>query len=304
MQKLHHSFKQRARHKPRHTARRHARRAIMTLAVLSFGAVGVTRAQTTAPQRPIGSTTQSGTETREARAERWKESFDLFAAADLKQAPKPGGVLFVGSSSIRLWDSLEQDFQALPIVTKRGFGGSRLSDCSEHVSKLVLPYKPRLVIVYAGDNDLAEGATPADVLTSFKRFVEAVHRELPETRIAYLSIKPSPLRAQLIAQAQRHQRADPGLQRAPCRTSTTSTSTARWSTPTAGRGPSCSGPTCCTSTGRAMRSGGGRFRRIWGRSPILRVRWHRPRRSLLPACRAPLLEASISRPPPCGRPAR
>ena len=200
MQKLHHSFKQRARHKPRHTARRHARRAIMTLAVLSFGAVGVTRAQTR-PQRPIGSTTQSGTETREARAERWKESFDLFAAADLKQAPKPGGVLFVGSSSIRLWDSLEQDFQALPIVTKRGFGGSRLSDCSEHVSKLVLPYKPRLVIVYAGDNDLAEGATPADVLTSFKRFVEAVHRELPETRIAYLSIKPSPLRAALIAQA-------------------------------------------------------------------------------------------------------
>ena len=72
----------------------------------------------------------------------------------------PGGVLFVGSSSIRLWDGLEQDFQALPVVTKRGFGGSRLSDCSEHVSKLVLPYKPRLVIVYAGDNDLAEGATP------------------------------------------------------------------------------------------------------------------------------------------------
>ena len=65
----------------------------------------------------------------------------------------------------------------------------------------MLPYKPRLVIVYAGDNDLAEGATPADVLTSFKRFVDAVHRELPETRIAYLSIKPSPLRAALLAQA-------------------------------------------------------------------------------------------------------
>ena len=200
MQRLQHPFKQRAKHRPRHAARRHARRAIMTLAVLSFGAVGVTRAQTS-PLRPIGSTSQSGTETREARAERWKASFDLFAAADRERAPRPGGVLFVGSSSIRLWDSLEQDFQALPIVTKRGFGGSRLSDCSEHVSKLVLPYKPRLVIVYAGDNDLAEGATPADVLTSFKRFVEAVHRDLPETRIAYLSIKPSPLRAQLIVQA-------------------------------------------------------------------------------------------------------
>ena len=199
MQRLHHPFKYRAKHR-RHSARRHARRAIMTLAVLSFGAVGVTRAQTS-PLRPPGSTSQPSTETREARAERWKESFDSFAEADRANAPRPGGVLFVGSSSIRLWDSLEKDFQALPIVTKRGFGGSRLSDCSDHVSKLVLPYKPRLVIVYAGDNDLAEGATPADVLASFKRFVEQVHRDLPATRIAYLSIKPSPLRAQLIGQA-------------------------------------------------------------------------------------------------------
>src|SRR4051794_23110466 len=199
MQKVQHPFKARAKHR-RHAARRHARRAVMTLAVLSFGAVGMARAQT-APVRPIGSTSQSGTESAEARALRWKESFDLFAAADRAHAPTPGGVLFVGSSSIRLWDSLEQDFRALPVVTKRGFGGSRLSDCSDHVSRLVLPYKPRLVIVYAGDNDLAEGATPADVLASFKRFVRGVHRDLPETRIAYLSIKPSPLRAALLAQA-------------------------------------------------------------------------------------------------------
>lgn len=200
MHRIQHPFKQRAKHKPRHAARRHARRAVMTLAVLSFGAVGMARAQTS-PVRPIGSTSQSGTESAEARAARWKESFDLFAAADRLHAPQPGGVLFVGSSSIRLWDSLEQDFQALPVVTKRGFGGSRLSDCSDHVARLVLPYKPRLVIVYAGDNDIAEGATPAEVLTSFKRFVEGVHRELPETRIAYLSIKPSPLRASLLEQA-------------------------------------------------------------------------------------------------------
>ena len=200
MQRFHHPYKQRAKHR-RHVARRHARRAIMTLAVLSLGAVNVSRAQTS-PLRPVGSaSSQSIAETREARAARWKESFDSFAEADKANAPRPGGVLFVGSSSIRLWDSLEQDFQALPIITKRGFGGSRLSDCSDHVSKLVLPYKPRLVIVYAGDNDIAEGATPAEVLVSFKRFVEQVHRDLPDTRIAYLSIKPSPSRAQLVAQA-------------------------------------------------------------------------------------------------------
>ena len=200
MQRPHPPYKQRARHR-RHAARRHARRAIMTLAVLSLGAVHASRGQTS-PMRTVGSASSpSSADLREARAARWKESFDSFAEADRANAPRPGGVLFVGSSSIRLWDSLEQDFQALPIVTKRGFGGSRLSDCSDHVSKLVLPYKPRLVIVYAGDNDLAEGATPAEVLASFKRFVDQVHRDLPATRIAYLSIKPSPLRAQLIAQA-------------------------------------------------------------------------------------------------------
>ena len=140
---------------------------------------------------------------------RWQPSLDAFAAADRLHAPRPGGVLFVGSSSIRLWDGLEQAFggsadaaaEAHAIIIKRGFGGSRLADVADYMDRLVLPYKPRQVVVYAGDNDLAEGATPADVLASFKRFVRGVHRDLPETRIAYLSIKPSPLRAQLIAQA-------------------------------------------------------------------------------------------------------
>jgi lysophospholipase L1-like esterase len=136
---------------------------------------------------------------RGARLARWQDSFDAFDAADRQHAPVPGGVLFVGSSSIRLWDSLEEDFQALPVVTKRGFGGSRLSDCSDAVARLVLPYRPSTVIVYAGDNDLAEGATPNEVLGSFRTFVDAVHRDLPRTRIAYLSIKPSPLRAALLA---------------------------------------------------------------------------------------------------------
>ncbi|MDP1788941.1 MAG: GDSL-type esterase/lipase family protein, partial [Methylibium sp.] len=64
----------------------------------------------------------------------------------------------------------------------------------------VLPYKPRLVIVSAGDNDLAERRTPQQVLASFSAFVEGVRRALPDTRIAYLSIKPSPLRSALMPQ--------------------------------------------------------------------------------------------------------
>ena len=130
---------------------------------------------------------------------RWHESFEAFAAADRLQAPQPGGVLFVGSSSIRLWDGLEKQFDVgLPGIVKRGFGGSRMLDCKQHLSRLVLPYKPRLVVVYAGDNDLAEGRSPRDVLADFSAFVSGVRAALPETRIAYLSIKPSPLRAALL----------------------------------------------------------------------------------------------------------
>ena len=175
-----------------------ARRAVVAFALVSLGAWGPARAQpaATPAQAPV-----QGSQARAAVADRWKETFEAFAAEDRRQAPRPGGVLFVGSSSIRLWDSLEKDFDALPIVTRRGFGGSRLSDCAEHVARLVLPYDPRLVILYAGDNDLAEGATPEDVLASFIVFVKAVRAKLPDTRIAYVSIKPSPLRASLIDKA-------------------------------------------------------------------------------------------------------
>jgi lysophospholipase L1-like esterase len=132
-----------------------------------------------------------------AQDNRWEASFAAFDAADRQRAPAPGGVVFVGSSSIRLWDGLEQAFDKVPVI-KRGFGGSRLSDCAAHVDRLVVKYRPRQVIVYAGDNDLAEGATPAEVAASFAKLVERVQAGLPETRITFVSIKPSPLRANLL----------------------------------------------------------------------------------------------------------
>jgi lysophospholipase L1-like esterase len=128
----------------------------------------------------------------------WRESFAAFEAADQEKPVQPGGVLFVGSSSIRLWDSLEKQFDTLPGLTRRGFGGSRLSDCAAYLDRLVLAYQPRLVVLYAGDNDLNAGRTPQQVLQSYREFVQGVHQALPQTRIAYLSIKPSPSRAALL----------------------------------------------------------------------------------------------------------
>ncbi len=129
---------------------------------------------------------------------RWEAAFAAFAADDAAHPHPPGGVLFVGSSSIRLWNDLEAQFKDLPVVIKRGFGGSQLSDCVKHLSRLVLRYRPGTVLVYAGDNDLAAGTPPAEVLRRFTAFVEGVHHELPQTRIFYISIKPSPLRVTLL----------------------------------------------------------------------------------------------------------
>lgn len=130
---------------------------------------------------------------------RWTSSMEAFAAADLKQAPQSGGVVFVGSSSIRMWNNLETSFADQPVVIKRGFGGSQLIDCVKLVHRLVLPYKPRLVVVYAGENDLAEGVSPWAVTQRFADFVQSVKAELPQARIAFVSIKPSPSRAGMLA---------------------------------------------------------------------------------------------------------
>jgi lysophospholipase L1-like esterase len=172
---------------PMHRFRRHARFAI---AAAVFALVGAARAET-------GIATPA-TAAAVAASERWHDSFEAFAAADKAHAPAPGGVVFVGSSSIRLWSDLETEFDPAQHIVKRGFGGSSMADCAGHVAQLVVPYKPRLVVVYAGDNDLAEGRSPEDVLNSYASFVQSVHRELPDTRIAYLSIKPSPLRESLL----------------------------------------------------------------------------------------------------------
>jgi lysophospholipase L1-like esterase len=131
----------------------------------------------------------------------WDDVLAGFEALDKALTPPPRGVVFVGSSSIRLWDGLEGHFGKPNEVIKRGFGGSRLSDCVKLMDRLVLAYQPRLVLLYAGDNDLAEGRSPAEILKQFSAFAEGVQRRLPQTRVAFISIKPSPARRGLIGKA-------------------------------------------------------------------------------------------------------
>ena len=128
---------------------------------------------------------------------KWETEIKRFEEADRQNPPPKGAVLFVGSSSIRLWQSLGKDFPGIKVIN-RGFGGSELADSTFYVDRIVIPYRPKMVVLYAGDNDLASGKTPQQVFEDYKAFVERVHQKLPATRIAFISIKPSPARASLL----------------------------------------------------------------------------------------------------------
>lgn len=116
---------------------------------------------------------------------------NAFQAADKKQMPSPGAVLFLGSSSIRMWDTLAQDFPEIPVIN-RGFGGSLIQDSTRYADRIVIPYKPKMIVFCAGTNDLAYGGKkPQQVLQDYKDFVAKVHAALPDTRIIYISINPT-----------------------------------------------------------------------------------------------------------------
>jgi lysophospholipase L1-like esterase len=126
-------------------------------------------------------------------AARWEPEIRAFEAADAASPPRPGAVLFLGSSSIRLWATLAQDFPEVATLN-RGFGGSQIPDATRYVPRIVLPYKPRLIVFYSGGNDINAGRTPEQVQADFAAFVAAVHAALPETRIAFISIAGNPAR--------------------------------------------------------------------------------------------------------------
>jgi lysophospholipase L1-like esterase len=120
----------------------------------------------------------------------WQAEIDRLVANDAAHPPPRDAVLFVGSSSIRMWTTLAIDFPGVPVIN-RGFGGSTIADSTYFADRIIIPYRPRLIVVYAGDNDIAEGLSPRQVLDDFRAFVARVRGGLPDVAIAYISIKPS-----------------------------------------------------------------------------------------------------------------
>lgn len=127
----------------------------------------------------------------------WEQDMQRFAAEDAASPPPRDAVLFVGSSSIRLWDTLAQDFPGVAVIN-RGFGGSEIRDSTWYAGRIITPYAPRTIVFYAGDNDLNSGRSPQQLRDDLIAFVQRVRRDLPKARIVVISAKPSPSRAHLL----------------------------------------------------------------------------------------------------------
>src|SRR5690606_1157721 len=155
---------------------------------------------------------------RSADSSRWEESVAALEQAAQQHRHEKIDVLLYGSSSFRLWTDAAAAFPGLTLLN-HGFGGSQLSDLNQFFDRLVLPYSPRILMVYGGDNDIAAGKSPEQVLADFEALVMRVRRDLPRTRVAFLAVKPSPRREKLLAAqteanalvrrfARRHRRVD------------------------------------------------------------------------------------------------
>ncbi len=134
---------------------------------------------------------------KQAAEVRWAGELAVFDRADAVTPPVPGAMLFVGSSSFRLWTNLAAAFPERRVVN-RGFGGSQMHELLALMDRLVWPYAAKEIFVYEGDNDLANGKEPAQVAREFREFARRVHGRQPKSTIYFVAVKPSPKRAHLL----------------------------------------------------------------------------------------------------------
>ena len=124
---------------------------------------------------------------------KWEREIAAYEAADRAKMPAKGGILFIGSSTIKLWKSLAEDFPDHNVIN-RGFGGSEIRDSTHFADRIIFPYEPRQIFLRAGSNDIHGGRLPKEVANDFAEFVRVVHARLPNTEILFISVNPTPSR--------------------------------------------------------------------------------------------------------------
>jgi len=123
----------------------------------------------------------------------WAAEIAAFERADREQPPPPEPILFVGSSSIRLWRSLAEDMAPL-VVLRRGFGGAKIGDVVSYADRIITPYRPRAVVVYVGGNDLwalfgNAAKEPEQVVSGYRELVAKLHAAAPQTPVCFIALK-------------------------------------------------------------------------------------------------------------------
>ncbi len=116
---------------------------------------------------------------------------------DSLSMPKKGQILFLGSSSFRLWKTFDADMAGIPAFN-RGFGGSTLKDALYYFDRMVVKYQPSWIFLYEGDNDLAKGQSPEEIHDEFLDFVGRLKKVLPKTKLVFVAARPSILRTNLV----------------------------------------------------------------------------------------------------------
>jgi lysophospholipase L1-like esterase len=130
-------------------------------------------------------------QTRTIDPSRFDEDIAAFEAKDSEMMPPEDAIVVTGSSSIRRWYQIEEDLAPLTVIP-RGFGGSTMADLLHFADRIVLPYKPRAVVIYEGDNDTgSHGVPPTQIINELNELTAMIHSALPETRIYLIAVKPS-----------------------------------------------------------------------------------------------------------------
>jgi lysophospholipase L1-like esterase len=125
--------------------------------------------------------------------ERWEKEISAYEAKDKNSPPAKGGLVFIGSSTIRGWKTLAQDFPDHNVIN-RGFGGSQIIDSTHFADRVIFPYEPKMVLLRAGGNDINAGKSAERVFGDFKDFADKVHGKLPDATIVFISLSPAPAR--------------------------------------------------------------------------------------------------------------
>lgn len=126
----------------------------------------------------------------------YTEAIQKFLDRDKLAKPKEGLILFIGSSSIRLWNTLADDMSPMQVIN-RGFGGAYIRHVNHHFDDVVSPYRPRAVVFFCGTNDIAGLHSPESVYEDFLRFYAMSREALPQIKIFVIGIKPTISRAYL-----------------------------------------------------------------------------------------------------------